>query len=63
MDKFKELSFEEMVEVDGGIWPVVIWGAQLVVGAFIGGAIVEIVTEGWDQCVADYQSGYNEVKR
>jgi lactobin A/cerein 7B family class IIb bacteriocin len=26
MDKFKELSFEEMQEVDGGFVPLLIWG-------------------------------------
>jgi len=62
MGKFKELSLEEMHEIQGGIWPIVIWVGEMVVGAFIGGAIVEVVTEGWDQCVADYQAGYNETR-
>jgi len=51
-----------MHEIQGGIWPIVIWVGEMVVGAFIGGAIVEVVTEGWDQCVADYQAGYNETR-
>jgi|AntRauMFilla1563_2_1112583.scaffolds.fasta_scaffold05571_4 lactobin A/cerein 7B family class IIb bacteriocin len=30
MDKFKELSFEEMQEIDGGIFPIL---AAIVIGA------------------------------
>lgn len=59
MDKFKELSLEEMQEIDGGIFFLV---AKFVVGALIGGAIVEVITEGWEKCYEDYQSGYNEAR-
>jgi hypothetical protein len=50
---------EEMQEIDGGIFFLV---AKFVVGALIGGAIVEVITEGWEKCYEDYQSGYNEAR-
>jgi len=62
MENFRELSLEEMQEVEGGIFPLLA-GLRFVGGALIGGAIVEVITEGWDQCMADFQAGYNEVRR
>jgi len=53
---------EEMQETDGGFYQAVFFVAKFVVAALIGGAIVEVITEGWEKCAEDYQSGYNEAK-
>jgi lactobin A/cerein 7B family class IIb bacteriocin len=61
MEKFKELSFEELREVDGGnfwLWTAAKWAA----GAIAASAAVEVITEGWDSVVSDFNEGYNEVR-
>ena len=64
MDKFKELSFEEMQETNGGLaWGGLLLGImKFAVEVVVGGALLEIATDGWDQCMADYQAGYNEAR-
>ena len=52
MEKFKELSFEEQVEVNGGG----IWGA-IAVGLAIAGAIIYCVNE-YPDMVKGFQDGY-----
>ncbi|WP_373522676.1 hypothetical protein [Aquiflexum sp.] len=55
MEKFKELSFEEMVKVDGG-------GIWFLGKAIFAAAVVELITEGWDSVKNDFIEGYNEVR-
>jgi len=45
MDKFKELSFEELQEVEGGIAPLIIWGVA-VSWSYIGGCLAAGATIG-----------------
>jgi hypothetical protein len=62
MEKFEELSFEEMEKVDGGyVW---VWtAAKWVAGAIAASGTVELITEGWGSVVSDFQSGFNQVKK
>ncbi|MGY6743824.1 MAG: class IIb bacteriocin, lactobin A/cerein 7B family [Cecembia sp.] len=62
MEKFEELSFEESQEVEGGVWPVIWVGIKWLAGGIATAAAVELVTEGWDSAVNDFNEGYNEVR-
>ncbi|EKB48122.1 class IIb bacteriocin, lactobin A/cerein 7B family [Cecembia lonarensis] len=62
MEKFRELSFEESLEVEGGVWPVIWVGIKWLAGGIATAAAVELVTEGWDSAVNDFNEGYDEVR-
>jgi lactobin A/cerein 7B family class IIb bacteriocin len=53
MEKFKELNFEEMQEVDGGLafWATV--GAGIIVGVVVGSAVA--IINDWD----NFKAGLN----
>ena len=64
MEKFKELSIEEMHEVEGGWALPLIWtGIKWVAGVIAASAASELITEGWDSVVNDFNEGYNEVRK
>ncbi|SDA79173.1 class IIb bacteriocin, lactobin A/cerein 7B family [Algoriphagus alkaliphilus] len=58
MDRFKELSFEEMQEVDGGL--VWVWGAIAV--GLATNFLYEVVND-WENNVKAFNEGYESFKK
>jgi len=62
----KELEKNELMRVDGGGILAVLVGlgtaTGVVLGMIAGAVAVELITEGFEKCAADFKEGYNSTQ-
>jgi bacteriocin-like protein len=51
----KELEKDELKEINGGFW----WVLEVLAA----GLAYELITEGFEQCAADFKAGYQSTRK